>query len=53
MTGLGKAFGGFLEAPTLADELQQMTVMHEPIKKRRNDDDIAAQYFAPVFDFAV
>jgi putative ABC transport system permease protein len=39
----------FFEPPTLALELQQMRVMHQPIEQRCDDDDIAEE-FRPVLD---
>jgi len=38
LTPLGKTLSGFFESPALADELEQMTVMHETIEKWRDDD---------------
>jgi hypothetical protein len=41
LTGLGKALGGFFESPTLADEFEQVTLMHEPVEKWCDDENIA------------
>ncbi len=52
MTGLSKAFCGFFESPALADELQQVAVVHQPIEQRRDDDDVAEE-LGPVVDLAI
>jgi hypothetical protein len=41
VSAFGKTVGGFFQAPTLALELEQMTVVHEPIEQRGDDHDVA------------
>jgi hypothetical protein len=41
VNALGKAIGGFFQTPTLALELEKVTVMHEPIERRFDDHDVA------------
>src|SRR6185437_6960190 len=49
---LGKALGGFFQAPALAFELEQMPVVHDAVEKRRDHDDVSQELppviYAPV-----
>lgn len=49
---LGNPRGGFLQPPALALELEQVAVMHEPIEKGRDQNDVTEQA-RPVLERAV
>jgi hypothetical protein len=40
LTLLGKTFSGFLEPPALADELEEVAVVHQSIEERCDDDGV-------------
>ena len=47
-----KSRGGLLEPPALSLELEQVSVVHQPVEQRGHDDDVPEQFW-PVLDHAV